>query len=103
VALLKSECAAGETPQVRPVAVAVGGIANPLSGSGSAPVPAKARFLHAGPRGFGRFPGIWLSSLGPAPIPWVFARAPNAAAAPVFKLGYLGPVLKQAVVAPNRA
>ena len=66
-------------------------------------VPALARFLYGQSRGPGRFPGIWPNSLESAPIPWNFARAPNAAAAPVFKLGYLGPVLKQAVVAPNRA
>jgi hypothetical protein len=45
---------------------------------------------------FSLFPGIWLNSLG-------CARAPNAAAAPVFKSGCLDLVLKQAVVAPNRA
>jgi hypothetical protein len=38
-------------------------------------VPALTRFLYAGSRGFGRFPGIWLNSLE-----FSGARAPSAAA-----------------------
>jgi hypothetical protein len=77
------------------------GIANPLRKVPKS--PALTRFLYGLSRRFGHFPGIWRNSLESAPIPWNFARAPNAAAAPVFKLGYLDLVLKHAVVAPNRA
>jgi hypothetical protein len=76
------------------------GIANPLRKVPKS--PALARFLYGQSRRSGRLPGIWRNSLESAPIPWNFARAPNAAAAPVFKLGYLGPVLKQTVVSSTK-